>query len=144
MEKDLKELLSLWKNKAENDLKVVKKELASIDPVTDIVCFHCQQAVEKYLKALLIHLDIEFKYKHSLIYLLNLLSEQIEIPELMFENALKLENFAVEFRYPNEIIEPTENEIEDFFKIVINIRNFVADELNKQNNESIDKLLNDK
>jgi len=133
-----------WITKGDHDLGTAQIVFSQIKEYKDTVCFHCQQAVEKYLKALLIHLDIEFKYKHSLIYLLNLLSEQIEIPELMFENALKLENFAVEFRYPNEIIEPTENEIEDFFKIVINIRNFVADELNKQNNESIDKLLNDK
>jgi len=73
--------------------------------------------------------------------LLNLLSEKIEISEIMFENAVKLENFAVEFRYPNEIIEPTDDEVKHFFEIVINIRNFVVDEINKQNN---DKLLNDK
>jgi len=127
--------IQAWITKGDHDLGTAQIVFSQIKEYKDTVCFHCQQAVEKYLKGLLVHLDIEFKYKHSLIYLFNLLSEKIEIPEIMFENAVKLENFAVEFRYPNEIIEPTDNEIDNFFEIVINIRNFVVEELHKQNTE---------
>ena len=63
--------------------------------------------------------------------MLNLLSEKIEISDIMFENAVKLENFAVEFRYPNEIVEPSDEEIEHFFKIVSNIRSYVIEALSK-------------
>ncbi|MCG2760389.1 MAG: HEPN domain-containing protein [Candidatus Delongbacteria bacterium] len=38
----------------------------------DTVTFHCQQAVEKYLKAYLIYLVIDFKFTHDSVYLLDL------------------------------------------------------------------------
>ncbi len=37
--------------KADNDLKAVKYLLAVEDAPLDVLSFHCQQAVEKYLKA---------------------------------------------------------------------------------------------
>jgi HEPN domain-containing protein len=46
-----------WLIKAESDFRVIEHELKLPDDeiVKDAVCFHCQQAVEKYLKAFLIH-----------------------------------------------------------------------------------------
>ncbi len=38
-----------WIKKAENDMKVAKDELNTENPVTDAICFHAQQAVEKLL-----------------------------------------------------------------------------------------------
>ena len=40
----------------------------------DTIAFHTQQSVEKYLKALLIFLQIEFKRSHDLIYFLELIN----------------------------------------------------------------------
>lgn len=45
MEKELSEK-EKWIIKAENDLKIIAKDLASSDPITDIICFHAQQASE--------------------------------------------------------------------------------------------------
>jgi HEPN domain-containing protein len=47
------EYVKNWLIKADSDLKIVEHELALPieEVVKDIVCFHCQQAVEKYLKA---------------------------------------------------------------------------------------------
>ena len=42
-----------WIEKANKDIKAVEK-LKDDNEITEIICFHCQQAVEKYLKALLI------------------------------------------------------------------------------------------
>jgi HEPN domain-containing protein len=42
-----------WAQKAERDWEVAHKLAAEKPPPRDIVCFHCQQAAEKYLKALL-------------------------------------------------------------------------------------------
>jgi HEPN domain-containing protein len=69
-------------------------------PLRDIVCFHCQQAVEKYLKALLQELGVSFPKTHDLELLLDLL-----LPYASTLNALRrrldaLTNFAVEYRYP--------------------------------------------
>ena len=45
------DVVKKWILKAENDLKTGKDEQASSNPATDMVCFHMQQCVEKYLKA---------------------------------------------------------------------------------------------
>lgn len=57
-----------WLKKAENDLKIVKHELelSEEEMVKDGACFHCQQAVEKYLKAYLIFHKIDFPRTHNI------------------------------------------------------------------------------
>ena len=40
-----------WIRKAENDFKNIRATLVRADPAWDTVCFHAQQAAEKYLKA---------------------------------------------------------------------------------------------
>ncbi len=42
-----------WVRKAEQDWEAARKLAAETPPPRDVVCFHCQQAAEKYLKALL-------------------------------------------------------------------------------------------
>lgn len=46
-----------WLEKAEHDLEDAKKLLQN-GGYTDTICFHAQQAVEKYLKAYLIYKKI--------------------------------------------------------------------------------------
>lgn len=54
MNEATKEFVVQWLNKANEDLLVVKK-LTEFEMVAlSSVCFHCQQTVEKYLKAYLI------------------------------------------------------------------------------------------
>jgi len=55
------DLVISWLKKGERDLRVAMRELAQKEPFTDIVCFHAQQAAEKYLKGYLVWLDIEPK-----------------------------------------------------------------------------------
>ena len=49
-----------WITKADHDLGTAVLTFLHIPDYKDTVTFHCQQAVEKYLKAYLIFLDIEF------------------------------------------------------------------------------------
>ena len=66
-----------WVEKAEHDLRNAEYVLGlAEDCPTDTVCFHCQQCVEKYLKALLIHHGIDFPRTHDLVVLLNLASRR--------------------------------------------------------------------
>jgi HEPN domain-containing protein len=46
--------LSAWLAKADNDLAAADALSQAADPLWDIVVFHAQQAVEKFLKALLV------------------------------------------------------------------------------------------
>lgn len=54
-----------WIIKAVNDLKVAEHELRQPENeiITDAVCFHCQQTVEKLLKAYLASKDKDFLLK---------------------------------------------------------------------------------
>ena len=63
------EYIKEWLTKADKDIKTVEI-MKDIDDVTEIVCFHCQQAVEKYLKTLLLANDIEFSKTHNIDFLL--------------------------------------------------------------------------
>jgi HEPN domain-containing protein len=44
-----------WMDKARRDWKMAKAGLVQDPPVTDGAAFHCQQAVEKMLKAYLVY-----------------------------------------------------------------------------------------
>src|SRR5213595_3317087 len=63
-----------WVRKAERDFKVAQGLLRRwVAGYGDAACFHCQQAVEKYLKARLIESGIPFPRTHDLSALLALL-----------------------------------------------------------------------
>jgi HEPN domain-containing protein len=57
MKKSKTDIVNGWLEKAGRDLEVAKRELSLTQPFTDIICFHAQQAVEKIMKAYLIHLE---------------------------------------------------------------------------------------
>lgn len=64
--KTKKELIKNWIKKAKKDLLSAEHELSFPDAVTESICFHCQQAAEKFLKAYLIFLDISFTKTHEI------------------------------------------------------------------------------
>ena len=93
--------LEEWVEKAEGDVATAARESAVLDrPNWDAACFHAQQAVEKYLKALLVREGIPFPKAHDLSMLLGLAVARH--PELHVELADVnwLTFSAVEVRYP--------------------------------------------
>ena len=73
----MNELTKEWVGKAENDFYSADILLYTAEnPIPDSAAFHCQQCVEKYLKAFLQEHKIRFKYTHSLILLLDLCLSQ--------------------------------------------------------------------
>ena len=88
-------------------MKVEEDFLAALDlarrrkkPVWDAVCFHCQQAAEKYLKARMHEAGLTVRRTHDLETLLNDLLP-FEPVWAAFRTALQdLSDFAVHFRYP--------------------------------------------
>ena len=89
-----------WVAKAENDLKNAAHTLTLGDECpTDTVCFHAQQCVEKYLKALLVMLQIEFSRTHDIETLVYLLPGELR-PSLAVEQQRRLTEYATVMRYP--------------------------------------------
>jgi len=114
-----------WIIKALEDFKVVKHELnlPENEIATGPVCFHCQQLVEKLLKAYLISKDVDFGRTHDLRFLSELCSQQdSDFKQL---NVGNLTFYAVEVRYPDEFYIPSVGEAKECFKIAVNIKDFV-------------------
>jgi HEPN domain-containing protein len=69
----------------------------------EIICYHCQQASEKMLKALIIAFDGELQKTHDLGLLTEQLSEYISIPDNILDAADELTPYGVKIRYPQEL-----------------------------------------
>jgi HEPN domain-containing protein len=121
----VRDLIQLWIEKASHDQGIAELLLREESPYTDGICFHCQQAVEKWIKASLLSLSVSFKKNHNLVYLLDLLSEKIEIPEEVYDKIETLEGYAVEIRYPDGNIEPTIENARDTVAIMHDIHAFL-------------------
>ncbi len=113
-----------WIEKADHDLGSAKIIYIHLPEYFDTIAFHCQQAAEKYIKAILVFYKIEFLRSHDLIYLLEMLSRQIEIDDSKFKKAFSLNNFGVQIRYPNKVIKLTKEELESAIQICEEFRAF--------------------
>ncbi|MCL0048137.1 HEPN domain-containing protein [Dehalococcoidia bacterium] len=134
--KEKTDLVKAWIKKAENDLKTAKDELNTKGPALDTVCFHAQQCAEKYLKAFLVHHEIEFEKIHDLGDLLTLASRIDNSFLTLLELGKKLTPYAVEIRYPLLLEEPTMEEAEEAIEMAIKIKEFVLSRLPVENERS--------
>ena len=91
-----------WVQKAENDLVTAAHTLKlAADAPADTVCFHAQQCVEKYLKALLVLNGRDFPKTHDIGVLLHLLPRSFD-PGLSIEEQRRLSVYATVTRYPGD------------------------------------------
>ena len=99
----MKPLTEEWVLKAEGDFSTAGRELrARKSPNYDAVCFHTQQCVEKYLKAVLQEEEIEFGKTHNLSALLDKMISPYPLLETVRPSLHLLNAFAIDFRYPGE------------------------------------------
>lgn len=116
MNEETVRFIKQWLIKANEDLLVVEK-LTEYEIIANAsVCFHCQQAVEKYLKAFLIGNGIEIKRTHNIEYLL---SECTDIdPDFVSINPKELSDFGVDARYPGDMYIPSSEETIEYKNIL--------------------------
>jgi HEPN domain-containing protein len=74
----------------------------------DLVCFHLQQCVEKYLKAVLVERGKGFAKTHDLELLLDSAVKIEPSWELLRQAMAAITDYAVESRYPGRAITPAE------------------------------------
>lgn len=118
-----------WIIKAIEDFNISKHELSFPEDEisTGPVCFHCQQLVEKLLKAYLVSKNIDFTWTHDLEFLLELcLRQDSDFEELNIGN---LKSYAVEVRYPDEFYVPSIEEAQECFKIAELVKSFIFKKL---------------
>jgi HEPN domain-containing protein len=96
----MKPITRQWVRKAENDLAAARQLLATKPMLSDEVCFHCQQAIEKYFKAFLAEHGMPIQKTHDLTILLHQLLP-IDATLGPLSRGLKgITRYAVEYRYP--------------------------------------------
>jgi HEPN domain-containing protein len=99
----MKPLTREWIEKAEGDFATASREMrARKSPNYDAACFHSQQCVEKYLKALLQETAIPFGKTHHLISLLELIIGVEPSMEMLRPQLQSLNTYSVSVRYPGE------------------------------------------
>ncbi len=114
-----------WLFKAMEDLRVAQHELAlpEADVVTTAVCFHCQQFIEKGLKAFLVAHGKDFPRTHNLGFLKALCAEIERAFEQLPIEELSL--YAVEFRYPGSLEPPSLDEARQCFRLALLVKEFL-------------------
>jgi len=107
------EIARQWVAKASNDLLNADNNLCSEKIPYDTVCFHCQQAAEKLLKAYLACIGQSPPVTHDLLLLLEgVLPSSPEAEELRDFLALLIP-YAVEIRYPDDWFMPSAEDTEE-------------------------------
>lgn len=86
--------------KAHTDLRVAEVLARTEGDYGDIICFHCQQAVEKMLKSGLLAAGVEPARTHDVSFLLEILGGVRPIPPWLEGICAQLADLGVAPRYP--------------------------------------------
>lgn len=110
-----------WLNRARSNLARARIGIDDPEVYLEDLCFDAQQAAEKAVKALLIHLGVRFPYIHDLGQLLALVEQAGHpVPEQVRE-AVSLSDYAVEARYPGLSEPVTRQEYEEAVAIAAEV-----------------------
>lgn len=99
-----KELIQEWINFARMDFLAAKHLYDHMYPKPlEIICYHCQQSIEKLLKGVLISKGVMIKKTHDLGLLAEMLQEYEAVDEEYLEMCDDLTPYGVKIRYPQEL-----------------------------------------
>lgn len=94
------QIVNEWIEKADSDFQFAQESLQTGSKFYHLICFHFQQAAEKYLKAYIVAYELEFKKTHDLGELVQI----CQIKSSKFKNFKKEADFLTDFylepRYP--------------------------------------------
>ncbi|KPA13742.1 HEPN domain protein [Candidatus Magnetomorum sp. HK-1] len=123
-------IASEWFSIAEMDISSAKYLLNMHPTPIEIICYHCQQSSEKYLKGFLVLNGHEIIKTHDLVFLNQLCSSYDNEFTTIQEECLRLTDYGVNIRYPY----PIDLNVADM-KLAIKdaeiIQNFVSEKANQ-------------
>ena len=102
-----------WLAKARNDLLNVDNNLKAEEVPFDTVCFHCQQAAEKLLKAYLAGNRQSYPVTHDLFLILEKILPLRGDAEQLRDALAILMPYAVEIRYPDDWFMPSDQDAKE-------------------------------
>lgn len=121
-------LSSEWLEFAKMDLGAAEYLLTMHPLPVEIICYHCEQAAEKFLKAVLVQFDKEPPKTHDLVQLCKLCCEVNERFGQLADACIELTPYGVQVRYPSNL-ELDENDAACALKECRQVQNFVCQEL---------------
>ena len=137
MPPELSDVVRLRIVKAEHDLEAARRIMAVPEGCPyDTVCFHCRQAVEKYLKALLTQLAISAPRTHDLEVLLKLLPSNSGL-SVAVEALVELNPYAVQSRYTDDWVAVELDDAHRAFAVAHQVRRDVLALLPRESNPSL-------
>ena len=127
MNKATENSIKQWIFKANEDILVVEKLTEHEIFAPSSACFHCQQAVEKFLKAFLIANEVEIKKTHNIEFLLSVCGEiDSDFARIEPKN---LSDFGVDVRYPGDMYIPSDKETIQYKEIALSVKELVERKL---------------
>ncbi len=124
----MREIVREWFDKGNNDF-IAAKTLAVKKGLENQTGFHCQQAIEKWLKAYLIKQGEEIRKIHDLTALV-IDCEKYDPDFQQIEPLVEgITDFGVEFRYPG--MNATPDETREALNKTIEVRDFLIKKLKK-------------
>jgi HEPN domain-containing protein len=112
-----------WIQLADDDFDSAKTLNESIRKHYEIICYHCAQSIEKYLKGYLVWNDIIPEKTHNLTYLNRICVEKDKIFENIKTECDILNRYSNDIRYPHKY-EINENDVNYAINAVEKIRGF--------------------
>lgn len=117
----MKKEINEWLIKADGDLLAAEKLLES-NMLPWIIAFHCQQSIEKYLKALQIKYSNDYDKNHDLVKLAKNLQKSIDLSSVT-DKLMRLTDFYISERYPGD--KTTDISLQDAKKAVENTKDVI-------------------
>ena len=118
-----------WLIKVALDLRGARLDLDANPPLLEDALFHCQQAVEKALKALLVWHDRTFRKTHSLEELGRAACAVDSALTTLVDEAVPLTEYAWAFRYPGAPPVPDVAEAEAAYELAMRVTRAVVERL---------------
>lgn len=120
------EYVKSWFLRADDDLRT-SQILLEENGTPNIICFHAQQAGEKYLKGFLAHHNKHARKIHDLLILLDECKEIEPSFEQLEGDISYLNQFYIETRYPGDYPEFTLKEAKEAFESAAKIKTWVLE-----------------
>ncbi|WDU82137.1 HEPN domain-containing protein [Caloramator sp. Dgby_cultured_2] len=95
-----KDIANEWFEFAEMDLNSAKFLLNMHPKPLEIICYHCQQSAEKYLKGYLALIGEKITKTHDLIFLNKICKKHDEEFKNIDDDCVELVDYGVNIRYP--------------------------------------------
>jgi HEPN domain-containing protein len=120
-----KELVAEWLRFADDDIDTVLLLKEMRPQHFEIICYHCEQAAEKYLKGFLVSKDQMPPKIHDLPNLCHLCAEYDNSFLGLLPYCNYLTQFGIQPRYPKEISITNDN-VEQAVKYTLEVKDFAA------------------